>query len=164
VRPLLNASPLKRHYGCFRAGRGSLYDRRLTTPLANPVSEFHDHGDAKWIVIRGQLWDLNDTPFGRPTLFRPIGRPGVGCSQGVFGVFSYYSLVIIFFSIVPLIMDFTYSCHPGPYGKGCPRGKKTAAGRPPCGRATLQTAVRPFGGWPARRAYKGWAWRARMKL
>jgi hypothetical protein len=30
---------------------------------------------------------------------------------------------------------------PGPYGKGYPRGKKTA--------------VRPFGGWPARRAYKG---------
>jgi hypothetical protein len=38
----------------------------------------------------------------------------------------------------------------GPYGKGYPRGKKMA--------------VRPFGGWPARRAYKGRAWRARMKL
>jgi hypothetical protein len=34
----------------------------------------------------------------------------------------------------------------GPYGKGYPRGKKTAAGCPPCGRATPQTAVRPFGG------------------
>jgi hypothetical protein len=54
--------------------------------------------------------------------------------------------------------------HPGPYGVGYPRGKKTAAGRPPCGRATPQTALRPFGGWPAHRAYKGWAWRARMKL
>jgi hypothetical protein len=30
---------------------------------------------------------------------------------------------------------------PGPYGKGYPRGKKTAAGRPPCGRATPQMAV-----------------------
>jgi hypothetical protein len=38
----------------------------------------------------------------------------------------------------------------GPYGKGYPRGKKMA--------------VRPFGGWPARRAYKGRAWRARLKL
>jgi hypothetical protein len=53
---------------------------------------------------------------------------------------------------------------PGLYGKGYPRGKKTAAGHPPWGRATPQTVVRPFGGWPARRAYKGWAWRARMKL
>jgi hypothetical protein len=35
---------------------------------------------------------------------------------------------------------------PGPYGKGYPRGMKTAAGCPPCGQATPQTAVRPFGG------------------
>jgi hypothetical protein len=39
----------------------------------------------------------------------------------------------------------------GAYGKGYPRGKKTTAGRPPCGRATPQMAVRPFGWWPARR-------------
>jgi hypothetical protein len=52
----------------------------------------------------------------------------------------------------------------GPYGVGYPRGKKTAAGRLPTGRAIPQTAVRPFGGWPARRAYKGRAWQARMKL
>jgi len=45
----------------------------------------------------------------------------------------------------------------GPYSMGYPRGKKTAIGHP-------QTAVRPFGGWPARRAYKVWAWQARMKL
>jgi hypothetical protein len=36
----------------------------------------------------------------------------------------------------------------GPYGKGYPRGKKMAAGRTPCGRATPQMAVRPFGGGP----------------
>jgi hypothetical protein len=30
--------------------------------------------------------------------------------------------------------------------------------------AAPQTAVRPVGGWPARRVYKGRAWRARMKL
>jgi hypothetical protein len=29
--------------------------------------EFHDQGDAKWIVIRGRLRGHNDTPFGRPT-------------------------------------------------------------------------------------------------
>jgi hypothetical protein len=52
----------------------------------------------------------------------------------------------------------------GPYGKGYPRGKKTAAGHTPCGQATPQTAVRPFGGWPTHRAYKGRAWRARMKF
>ena len=44
----------------------------------------------------------------------------------------------------------------GLYGKGYPRGKKTATGRPPCGRATPQTAFRPFGGGPARRAGGLW--------
>ena len=34
------------------------------------------------------------------------------------------------------------------YGVGYPRGKKMAAGRPPCERATPQMAVRPFGGGP----------------
>jgi hypothetical protein len=37
--------------------------------------EFHDEGDAKWIVFRGQLRGHNGTPFGRPTPGRPIGRP-----------------------------------------------------------------------------------------
>jgi hypothetical protein len=41
-----------------------------------PSGEFHDQGDAKWIVIRGQLRGHNDTPFGRPTLSRSISRPG----------------------------------------------------------------------------------------
>jgi hypothetical protein len=53
-------------------------------------SEFHDQGDAKWIVIRGQLRGHNDTPFGRPTPGWPIGRLVFGCPQGVFGVFSCY--------------------------------------------------------------------------
>jgi hypothetical protein len=40
------------------------------------LGEFCDQGEAKWIVIRGQLWGLNDTPFGRPTP-RPACRlPG----------------------------------------------------------------------------------------
>ena len=31
--------------------------------------EFHDQGDAKWIVIRRSLWGHNDTPFRRNGLF-----------------------------------------------------------------------------------------------
>jgi hypothetical protein len=34
--------------------------------------EIHDQGDAKWIVIRGQLRGHNDTPCRRPT-------PGRAC-------------------------------------------------------------------------------------
>jgi hypothetical protein len=51
------------------------------------VGKFHDQGDAKWIVIRGQLWGHNDMPCGRPTPSRPIGCPGSGRPQGVVGVF-----------------------------------------------------------------------------
>jgi hypothetical protein len=52
--------------------------------------EFQDQGDAKWIVIRGQLRGHNNTTFERPTPDQPIGRPGVGRPSGVFGGFSYY--------------------------------------------------------------------------
>jgi hypothetical protein len=52
------------------------------------LGEVHDQGDAKWIVIRGQLRGPNDTPFGRPTPSQPIGRPLVGRPQGVIGVSS----------------------------------------------------------------------------
>jgi ribosomal protein L21 len=48
------------------------------------VGEFHDQGDVKWIVIRGQLRGHNDTPFGWPTPGRPISRPGVRRPKGVF--------------------------------------------------------------------------------
>jgi hypothetical protein len=44
--------------------------------------EFHDQGDAKWIVIRMSLWGRNDTPCVRPALGRHIGRPGSGCRKG----------------------------------------------------------------------------------
>jgi hypothetical protein len=40
--------------------------------------------------------------FGRPTSGRPIGRPGVGHPQGVFGVLNYYSLEMLFLNIVIL--------------------------------------------------------------
>jgi hypothetical protein len=49
----------------------------------------------------------NDTPFGQPIPGRPVNRTGVGHSQGLFGVFSYYQLVISFFNIVPLISELT---------------------------------------------------------
>jgi hypothetical protein len=72
------------------------------------AGEFHDLGDAKWIVIRGKLRGHNNTPFGRPTPSRSIGHQGVGHPDGVFGSLSYYYLVIFFFNIVTLIMEFTF--------------------------------------------------------
>jgi hypothetical protein len=63
--------------------------------------KFHDQGDAKWIVIREQLRGHNDMPFGRPPPDRPSARRGVGRPQGVFGVFSYYQLVISSFQHRP---------------------------------------------------------------
>jgi hypothetical protein len=47
--------------------------------------DFNDQGDAKWIVIRGQLRGHNVRPFGRPTP-STVSGPGVGRSSGVFGV------------------------------------------------------------------------------
>jgi hypothetical protein len=46
-----------------------------------------------------------------------------------------------------------------PVRRGVSKGEEDGpVGGPP------QTAIRPFGGWPARRAYKGRAWRAGVKL
>jgi hypothetical protein len=39
-------------------------------------------------------------PFGQPTSDWPIGRPGVGHSQGVFDVFDHYQLVLSFLNMV----------------------------------------------------------------
>jgi hypothetical protein len=52
--------------------------------------ELHNQGDAKWIVIKGQLQGHNNMPFGQATPGQPIGRPAVGRSQGVFSGLSYY--------------------------------------------------------------------------
>jgi hypothetical protein len=69
----------------------NLMTNRDTTDTTEILEgEFHDHRDAKWIVIRGQLRGHNDTPFGRPTPGRPIGRPGFGRPLGEFGGFGYY--------------------------------------------------------------------------
>jgi hypothetical protein len=67
----------------------------------------HDWADAEWIVIRGPLRGLSDTPFGWPTPGRPVGRPGVGHPQGVFDVFSYYQLVTLFLNMVCLTVALT---------------------------------------------------------
>jgi hypothetical protein len=64
----------------------------------------HDQADAEWIEIRKPLGGHNDTPFGQPTPGQPIGRPRVGPSQGIFGVFSYYHLVMLFLNMVCLIV------------------------------------------------------------
>jgi hypothetical protein len=50
-------------------------------PGSGAWGEFHDQGDAKWIVISRQLKGHNDTPFGRTTPGRPIGRPGVAARR-----------------------------------------------------------------------------------
>jgi hypothetical protein len=60
---------------------------------ASHRGEFQDQGDAKWIVIRGQLWGHNPTPFRRPTPGRSIGCPVVGHPQGIFGGLCYYQLI-----------------------------------------------------------------------
>jgi hypothetical protein len=59
--------------------------------VSSNSGEFHDQGDARWIVIRMPLRGHNGTPFGRTTPRRPLGWSlGVGRPLGVFGVFSYY--------------------------------------------------------------------------
>jgi hypothetical protein len=63
---------------------------------------FHDRTDAEWIVIRGPLRGHNDTPFGRPTPGWPVDCPGLGRPQGVFGVFSYCELLMLFLNMVCL--------------------------------------------------------------
>jgi hypothetical protein len=47
--------------------RGFIVMEKCHTTLKG---EFHDQGDAKWIVIMGKLRGHNDTPFGR----LPSGR------------------------------------------------------------------------------------------
>jgi hypothetical protein len=117
---------------------------RRNVSWTDDVGGCHDSVDAEWIVIRRPLRGHNDTPFGRPTPGRPIGHP-----QGVFGVFSYYSLVMLFLIVVCLTV--------APANIGTIRGvrlgvsKRVDDGRRP-------PALR------AGRAYKGWALRARMKL
>jgi hypothetical protein len=66
----------------------------------NVAGEFHDQGDAKWIVIRLPLRGRTDTHFGRLT-------PGVGLPSGVQGNLSLTNLrapTILFFIAGILLM------------------------------------------------------------
>jgi hypothetical protein len=42
--------------------------------MMNGQGKFHDQGDAKWIVIRGQIRGHNDTPYQPPGGWPPSGR------------------------------------------------------------------------------------------
>jgi hypothetical protein len=65
--------------------------KKVGSSIRRMASRMVIKADAGWMVIRGgALWGLNDTPCGRPTPGRPIGRPRVGLPQVVFGVFSCY--------------------------------------------------------------------------
>jgi hypothetical protein len=80
-------------YHSTPCGQPPLRGRRpaaVLVPPWIPHGEFHDQGDAKWIVIRRSLWGHNDTPCGRPAPGRPISRSGSGHPQGIMGGFSYY--------------------------------------------------------------------------
>jgi hypothetical protein len=70
----------------IRIGEGGLL--RMVTSVVD--GGCHDEANAEWIVIGEPLRGLNDMPLRRPTPGPPIGRPGAGHLQGVFGVFSYY--------------------------------------------------------------------------
>jgi hypothetical protein len=75
----------------------------------NSGGEFHDQGDAKWIVIKGQLWGHNDMTFGQPTPADLSAAWGLA-ALGAYLVFLVtIKSVILFFNIVPLIMEFTWS-------------------------------------------------------
>jgi hypothetical protein len=47
-------------------------------------------------------------PVGRPPSGRPVGRPEVGHPQGVFGIFSYYRLVMSFLNMVCLTVGLAF--------------------------------------------------------
>jgi hypothetical protein len=58
--------------------------------------------------MRRPLRGHNDTPFGWPTPGRSIGRPEVGHSQDVFGVFFCYELVMLLLNMVCLTVELAY--------------------------------------------------------
>jgi hypothetical protein len=57
---------------------------------------------------RGPLRGHNNTPFGRPTPGRPVGRLGVGHPQGVFGSFDFYQLVMLILNMVCLTVTLAF--------------------------------------------------------
>jgi hypothetical protein len=61
----------------FRGSRPDATQTWLRVTSRGVTGEFHDRGDAKWIVIRRSLWGPNDTPCRRPAPGRPNNRPGL---------------------------------------------------------------------------------------
>jgi hypothetical protein len=72
------------------------------------------------IVIRGLLRGHKDTPFGKPIPGCPIGRPGVGHPQGIFGIFSYHYVVIVFSNMVCLTVALACTRLEAGYSQGNP--------------------------------------------
>jgi hypothetical protein len=66
-----------------------------------------NRGTLNGLQIGGSKGVITIRPPRWPTPSRPIARLGIGCPLGVFGIFSYSFLVIFFFNIVPLIIEFT---------------------------------------------------------
>jgi hypothetical protein len=58
--------------------------------MLSAQGEFHDEGEAKWIVIRGQLIGHINTPCGRPTLAGLSAAWGLAARSGYLVVLSYY--------------------------------------------------------------------------
>jgi uncharacterized C2H2 Zn-finger protein len=88
--PFTDNSGLKGRKLCKICRRGTQFkckEERCNREFYTEIGEFHDQGDAKWIVIRSHLRGHNGTPFGQINHCRPIGRSGVSRPQGVFGVF-----------------------------------------------------------------------------
>jgi hypothetical protein len=56
------------------------------------------------VPLRGH----NDTLFGWQNHGRPIDCPEVGHTQGIFGVFSYYQLAMLFLNMVCLTVVLAY--------------------------------------------------------
>jgi hypothetical protein len=86
LRPSCTPLDTPCHTPMFLTCRQPPWRRRLHRPL-QVQGQFHDQGDAKWIVTSRSLWGHNNMPCGRSAPGRPIGRPGSGPAQGVMGVF-----------------------------------------------------------------------------
>jgi hypothetical protein len=56
--------------------------------LKRARGEFHDQGDAKWIVISGPSRNHNDMPFGRPT------PAGLSAAWGLAALRAYLVLLV----------------------------------------------------------------------
>jgi hypothetical protein len=73
---------------CREEGPGGRWEGNyITLQFSTNKVEFHDQGDAKWIVIRGQLRGHNDTPFGQPP-------PGLSAAWGLAARWAYLVFLV----------------------------------------------------------------------